>query len=90
MDEIPQGPFCQSCGMPMSEPEHSGTEKDGSQSMEYCLYCYRNGAFIDESITLEEMIEFCSQKIDEMGIMSYAEAKTMCGQFLPELKRWRK
>lgn len=90
MNEIPQGPFCQSCGMPMSEPEHFGSEKDGSKSGEYCSYCYQNGAFVDESITLEEMIEFCSQKIDEVGIMPYAEARKMTGEFLPQLKRWRK
>jgi len=90
MNEIPQGPFCQSCGMPMSESEHFGTEKDGSKSEEYCSYCYQNGSFLNESITLEEMIDFSAQKIDEAGIMPYAEAKAMTGQFLPELKRWRK
>ena len=26
--------FCQSCGMPMTAPEHSGTEADGSPSSE--------------------------------------------------------
>jgi hypothetical protein len=36
------------------------------------------------------MIEFSAQKIDEAGIMPYAEAKKMTGEFLPELKRWRK
>jgi hypothetical protein len=90
MNEIPEGPFCQSCGMPMSEPVHFGTEKDGSKSEEYCSYCYQNGAFIDESITLEEMIEFSAQKIDEAGIMPYSEARKMTGEFLPELKRWKK
>lgn len=90
MNEVPQGPFCQSCGMPMSEAEHFGTEKNGSKSEEYCSYCYQNGSFSDESITLEEMIEFASQKIDEVGIMPYAEARKMAGEFLPELKRWKK
>ncbi|MCP1661875.1 MAG: transcriptional regulator [Methanocalculus sp. MSAO_Arc1] len=90
MTEIPQGPFCQSCGMPMSEEEHFGTEKDGSKSEEYCSYCYQDGAYIDDTITLEEMIQFCSQQISDMGIMPYDEAKEMTGKFLPELKRWKK
>jgi len=79
MNEIPQGPFCQSCGMPMSEPEHFGTEKDGSNSEEYCSYCYLSESFMDGSITLRGMIEYSAQKIDEAGIMPYPEARKMTG-----------
>jgi len=90
MIEMPAGPFCQSCGMPMQRDEHFGTEKDGSKSDDYCVYCYQNGGFTDTTITLQQMIEFCSQKIQELGIMPYEEAKMMNEQFLPELKRWKK
>ena len=36
--------FCQSCGMPLT-PEILGTNADGSKNEEYCIYCYKDGAF---------------------------------------------
>ena len=36
--------FCQSCGMPLTD-EVLGTNADGSKSEEYCIYCYKDGAF---------------------------------------------
>ncbi len=32
----PQGPFCQSCAMPMAKPQNFGTNADGIQNQEYC------------------------------------------------------
>jgi len=90
MTEIPAGPFCQSCGMPMHRDEHFGTESDGSPAADYCVYCYQNGEFLDGGITLGEMIGFCSQKMEELGAMPYDEAKKMNERFLPELKRWKR
>ena len=37
--------ICQSCSMPLSSGELSGTEKDGSRKKDYCKYCYENGRF---------------------------------------------
>ena len=38
--------FCQSCGMPMSkDPQHGGTNRDGTKSADYCSYCYVAGEF---------------------------------------------
>ena len=36
--------FCQSCGMPLT-PEILGTNADGSKNEEYCINCYKDGAF---------------------------------------------
>jgi hypothetical protein len=88
--EPPQGPFCQSCAMPMGRDEDFGTEKDGSKSADYCCYCYQNGEFINPDTTLEEMIEFCSRKMEELGVMSYEEARTLNERYMPTLKRWRR
>ena len=52
--------FCQSCGMPLS-PEVLGTNADGSKSDEYCIYCYKDGAFTGD-FTMDQMIEFCSRR----------------------------
>jgi len=60
MIEIPKGPFCQSCGMPMSDEELHGTNADNSKTSEYCCYCFKNGAFVTPNITMNEMIKKCT------------------------------
>src|SRR6266481_9650355 len=53
----PKGPFCQSCGMPVSKDEKGGgTEGNGSKSTDYCSHCYRMGQFIDPNLTAEEVV----------------------------------
>ncbi len=54
--EMPPGPFCQSCGMPLMMDEAAGgTEIDGSHSSDYCSHCYMNGAFTQPNLTLAQM-----------------------------------
>ena len=53
--------FCQSCGMPLTE-DVLGTNADGSKNEDYCMYCYRDGKFLQDC-TMEEMIEHCAQFI---------------------------
>ena len=53
----PQGPFCQSCGMPMQKDEDFGTNADGSKNEEYCKFCFVNGEFTEPDITMDQMIE---------------------------------
>jgi len=79
--------FCQSCSMPLDKPELLGTEKDGSKSNEYCLYCYQNGSFINPGMTLNEMKTLVKTQMEKMkldsGIINMAVSS------LPNLKRWR-
>lgn len=84
--------FCQSCGMPLTE-EILGTNADGSKNEEYCIYCYKDGAFTGD-FTMEEMAEFCAQFVDEYNKntgqkLSREEYKAMLLQFYPNLKRWQ-
>ena len=84
--------FCQSCGMPLTG-EILGTNADGSKNEEYCIYCYKDGAFTDD-LTLEEMVESCSQFVDEYNKntgqnLTQEELKSMLRQFYPTLKRWQ-
>lgn len=87
---LPQGPFCQSCAMPMETPEMFGTNADGSRSEEYCTYCFQNGAFTDPDVTMQEMIDTCVSFMVRDNIMPEAEAREMMTQYLPALKRWKK
>ena len=87
----PQGPFCQCCAMPLSQPEHHGTEADGSKTKKYCVYCYKDGAFTMPNATLEEMIEISAKGWSEQDPnMTYAQAKAFLEKCLPQLERWRK
>ena len=85
--------FCQSCGMPLTE-DVLGTNDDGSKNEDYCMYCYKDGKFLQDC-TMDEMIEHCSQFVDEVNKqmpkpMTKEEYKQMMRGFFPMLKRWRK
>ena len=80
--------FCQSCGMPMEAAETFGTEKDGSPSGDYCVYCYKDGAYTAD-MTMDEMIDFCAQHAEEFSPqMTREEAIAQMKQYFPHLKRW--
>ena len=84
--------FCQSCGMPLTE-DILGTNADGSKSEDYCMYCYKDGAFTGD-FTMEEMVEFCAQFVDEFNKntgknLNKDEYKEVLRQFYPSLKRWK-
>ena len=55
--------FCQSCGMPLTE-DVLGTNADGSKNEDYCMYCYKDGKFLQDC-TMEEMIEHCAQLMEQ-------------------------
>ncbi len=79
--------------MPLSD-EILGTNADGSKNEEYCVYCYREGKFLQEC-TMDEMIEHCAQFVDEVnkGLPQPITKEEYIGQmkmYFPHLKRWRK
>ena len=83
--------FCQSCGMPLTD-EILGTNADGSKNEEYCIYCFKDGAFTGD-FTMEEMIDFCSQFVEQYNKdsgqnLTQDEYKDMLRQYYPNLKRW--
>lgn len=83
-----QTKFCQSCGMPMEGAEAVyGRNADGSQSADYCNYCYDEGAFKGD-MTMTEMIDFCVPMMVQQG-MDEAQARKMMQEFMPMLKRWK-
>jgi hypothetical protein len=87
--ELPQGPICQSCAMPLQKPEDFGTNENGGKSTEYCFHCFQDGKFLDEGITLQQKIDKNVKFGIQMG-MPEEEAKKMCESILPKLKRWQK
>lgn len=85
-----KGPFCQSCGMPLSKPNDFGTDADGLRVNDYCNFCFQNGVFTEPAITLQDMIDRCVAIVVQQGIMPKAQAKDVMTQMLPKLKRWQK
>ena len=80
--------ICESCGMPIISEEQLGTNKDQSKNQDYCIYCYKDGEFIDK-VTMEEYIKMCSNYGEQAG-MTNEEMKVHCEKLFPTLKRWKK
>ena len=73
--------------MPLHNAEEYGTNADGSQNADYCVYCYKDGAFTKEC-TMDEMIEY-SAGYAEMAGMTKEEALVYAKEVFPTLKRWK-
>ena len=79
--------FCQSCTMPLDSDAVKGTEKDGSKSSEYCMYCYENGALKNPEMTLDQMEDIVKTQMQKMNLPE--NVVNMSLKMLPTLKRWR-
>ena len=87
MDQI----FCQSCSMPLTQPDQHGTEQDGSPSPHYCKDCYQQGAFTWPGATMEEMIDFCVPfMVKSHPELTEEQARAQMHKFFPMLLRWKK
>lgn len=79
--------------MPLTA-EVLGNNADGSKNEDYCMYCYKDGSFV-QNCTMEEMVEHCAQFVDEVNKhmpkpMTKEEYKQMMMNYFPMLKRWKK
>jgi hypothetical protein len=84
----PKGPFCQSCGMPLSrDPLGGGTEADGGRSAEYCSHCYRNGNFTEPHISVEQMVAKVEGRLREMHFPGFLARRFT--KNIPMLRRWQ-
>lgn len=81
--------LCESCGMPLARDEDAGTEADGSLSVRYCTYCYRDGGFTEPGLTREGAVEQYAPMMAENLGMPLEKAKEMVGYYLSTLPRWQ-
>lgn len=51
------GPFCQSCGMPLQDPEDFGTSADGLKSEHYCRLCFQSGVFTRPEVSVQGVVD---------------------------------
>lgn len=85
--------YCQSCGMPLVKAEDFATNKDGTPMSEYCIYCFKDGAFTGDT-SMEDMINISLKHMRELfkGDPDFNEQAALIKMrnFFPELKRWKK
>lgn len=79
--------FCQSCSMPIDNPEDRGTEKNGSKSDMYCKYCYVDGAFTTPHMTLDQMKGMVITQMKKRNIPENIIQQAL--NVLPHLTRWK-
>lgn len=80
-------PVCQSCGIPLSDPDTISHESDGAANAHYCKWCYNEGHYAVDC-TMEEMIASCLPHMTAQGF-SEEQARAWLEQLLPTLDRWK-
>lgn len=88
MFNLPKGPFCQSCGMPINDENLLGLEKNGAKNSEFCMYCYKDGGFVNPDMTIDEMIDKATQILASKKSMPKKQAAMLVNMVIPKLKRW--
>lgn len=78
--------ICQSCSLPIDDPELRGTEWDGSKSYDYCKYCYQQGEFTRPSLTLDEMKSHMMKLMDNQNLSERTIHQAL--KRMPHLLRW--
>ena len=81
---------CQSCGLPLKNPEDFGKNADGTQNEDYCRFCFFNGEFAAPDITMEEMIDKVTAYTAQNKRIPVEHAGFLARVLIPQLKRWKK
>ncbi len=76
--------------MPLAEAAGNlGTNHDGSNTYEYCSFCFRAGEFTNPNQTLSEMIQSSIENMTADLNMPVERATELANSFIPALKRWQ-
>ena len=79
--------ICQSCAMPLEREEDFGSNADESKNEEYCSFCFKEGAFTDPDISLDDFISKVEQIMKGMQMLDDVIIQTKA--MIPTLKRWK-
>ena len=81
---------CQSCGMPVSKDfGNLGTNADETHAEEFCVFCFKSGAYTNPNQTLEEMINNSIENMTTDLQMPRDQATALANSFIPTLRRWQ-
>lgn len=79
--------ICQCCGQTFPV-DFSGTRRDHSFNKEYCISCYKDGEFADNSLTMHALEVKLTRSAKKNEQMTLEEAE-LIKRKLPYLKRWK-
>lgn len=88
--KLPEGLFCQSCGIPFDNEADISTKTDGEKNPSYCKYCFDGDAFTQPDLTMEQMIDNVVALMKHMDKADEAKLRELAESFMPHLKRWEK
>ena len=75
--------------MPISPGvENFGTEADGSPASEYCMFCYKDGAFTNPTQTVDEMVQSSIDFMTAELKFPVEQATQMSNEYIRKLRRW--
>lgn len=78
---------CQSCGLPFTK-SISGHYPDGSLSEEFCINCFKDGEFVEQSLSLHQLEVRLYKMAKIKKEISIQEAHQVV-RILLNLKRWK-
>ena len=79
--------ICHSCGLPFTD-EFKGTNRDQTESDDYCINCFKSGKFLEPSLSLREVETKYLDMAKKKKNLTLEEAQEAL-KILPTLKRWR-
>ena len=75
--------------MPLSDEFNNyGTDADGLQVSEYCVFCYVNGGFANPTQTVDEMVQSSIDFMSKEFKMPVEQATLISNDVIRRLKRW--
>ena len=66
-----------------------GTNADGTNTEEFCSFCFRNGEFTNPHQTMEEMVQSSIENMTTDLKMPLEQAANLANSFIPTLRRWQ-
>lgn len=83
----PRNLICQCCGMPLSDDEIIGRDKDGALNEDYCKWCYADGTYTYSD--MDDLIDVCVKHMVNEEF-SETQARAYMKELLPKLDYWKK
>tara|TARA_R100000935_G_C2758290_1_gene132556 strand:+ start:14 stop:277 length:264 start_codon:yes stop_codon:yes gene_type:complete len=78
--------ICHSCGLSFPE-KFTGSNLDGTKNEDYCVSCFDNGEFMDQSLTIHKLESKFIEMAEVHEEITLEEARAAIKK-LPYLKRW--
>lgn len=78
---------CQSCGLPFTKAL-SGYNRDGTLSEEYCVKCFKDGEFVEHSLSMHQLEVRLIDMAQVNNEITLQEAQEIIRK-LPYLTRWK-